>query len=475
MKGKQKLLFFPVVLLALLLGYRTVLGCQLEGIKIEKSAGNGHTQCLLVTDGQADFEEHALSNPKRVYVDLRDSTLKKGLQKGLKADGIIKNVRVAQFNSRVVRVVFEFENSPNVSISKPNGKRSGLVLDFSDGVFKKIENGNGSRSLTADTGNKNSVKALPSAIDRIRADLLKTEIKAGTGRLPEKTKTISTPLKAEKTKTVLAKMSLPSIAPIMENSVRPDGFRKGQIPFHKWRVVIDPGHGGKDPGTSGKDGRHEKQYTLAIALRLARLLRNNGYQVLLTRDNDYFVTLDNRAVMANRDRADIFVSIHINWSSNPGTRGITTYFLNWTDDNQANRVAARENQITLRRQKEARTSLGYILASLELEGKRDGSLSLANYIEHSVISSVHGNYPGEPSLGVKGALFYVLVGDKMPATLTEVSFLSNSRDEELLQDPSYLDEVAKGMAAGIENYFRSAPVRRTLAQDVRTYRKIAEK
>lgn len=243
--------------------------------------------------------------------------------------------------------------------------------------------------------------------------------------------------------------------------------KAGTFPFNRWRVVIDAGHGGKDPGTSGEDGCHEKQYTLEIARKLAGILgRDPHYEVFLTRDKDKFITLDNRTLFANRVHADIFVSIHINWSSDEQTRGITTYFLNWTNDAEANRVAARENEISLKRQKQARTQLGYILASLQLEDKRDGSLRLANYIEDAVGSEIREYHPNEPALGVKDALFYVLVGDKMPAVLVEVSFLSNPRDEALLNEGSYIDEVAKGIASGIGNYFRGVPVQalRAMAQ-----------
>ncbi len=494
MKGKV-FLFFPVILLSLFPGFKPASGCELEGIKI--SSTGGRTQCVLVTSGQVDFKEQALSNPQRVYVDLLDSNLKKGFcfllsKKGLMAAGIIKGVRVAQFDARTVRVVFQFENSPNVSISRPSGKRPpGLVLDFSEGSdftggHKGVENNWISRVARPGDGNmqllpeekkkKKTYSELALRIDQIKQEAL--GVQSGDNTLDGQIKgkalngagkdNTGAPLKKAVPSEVFKAPALNN--PALKNDVRQDISTRNFPQFHKWRVVIDPGHGGKDPGTSGKDGRHEKEFTLAIANRLAKILRKSGFQVYLTRDEDYFVTLDNRTVMANRDRADIFVSIHINWSSNPNTRGITTYFLNWTNDMQANRVAARENQISLKRQKEARTGLGYILASLELEGKRDSSLSLANYIENSVTSSVHADYPGEPSLGVKGALFYVLVGDKMPATLTEVSFLSNSRDSKLLADPSYLDEVAKGMAAGIKNYFRSAPVRalRAMAYNFKT-------
>lgn len=383
-------------------------------LSIHISAVGGATRCVLRTDGPARFSSHRLSNPARIYVDLKGFTFQKGALAGLRPAGLIEKVRVGQFDPGTVRVVFVFKKMPDLVVSKLSGA-NGFVLDFSSGE--------------SSTGPAEELAA-------IRAEALKdTSVSNGPG--------------------ASGGLGAHDQGKIDGNEIRGHGGTS----FHEWSVMIDPGHGGKDPGTSGADGCHEKQYTLEIAKKLAVILKGKGYHVFLTRDADYFVTLDNRTLMANRDHADIFVSIHINWSSDPATRGITTYFLNWTNDAEAERVAARENQISMRRMKTARTQLGTILASLELQGKRNQSLKLANYVEDSVMKKVQPVHHGETDWGVKRAIFYVLVGDRMPSILTEVSFLSNSRDEALLQEPSYIDTVAEGIAGGIEDYFRhKAPV-----------------
>jgi N-acetylmuramoyl-L-alanine amidase len=226
----------------------------------------------------------------------------------------------------------------------------------------------------------------------------------------------------------------------------------------KTRIVVDAGHGGHDPGAIGPGGLREKDVTLAIALELAKILGNSPlYDVKLTRDRDVYLTLEERTVIANRFNADLFLSVHINASPRRDARGIETYFLNWSDDEEANRVAARENAISVKRLKEARTELGFILASLELQDKRDDSLKLAHHIQRSVVSSVAGEHPELPDHGVKQALFYVLVGAKMPSILTEISFISNRRDEGLLRDRGYRRSVAEGIARGIETYLREFP------------------
>ncbi|MDA8388072.1 MAG: N-acetylmuramoyl-L-alanine amidase [Nitrospiraceae bacterium] len=423
------------------------------------------TRCVLETDAPAEFSSHCLSNPERIYLDLKGFTFKKGVLAGIRLAGavpagLIEKVRVSQFDSRTVRVVFEFKRLPDLVISKtgPKAGAYGLVLYFlPPGNVSGTKAGKSPETIAA-------IKA--AALNYGRGnDGMSAGKTAGPDQKTVETKNASLPPALSPLEREVP--DVPARVPARENAPRiPTNTDAGSAPvyghdgwpLHTWRVVIDPGHGGKDPGTSGKDGSHEKQYTLEIAKRLAGILsKKPGYRVFLTRDGDRFVSLDERTLLANRLHADIFVSIHVNWSSDANTRGITTYFLNWTNDEQAERVAARENQISMKRMKAARTQLGSILASLELDSKRNESLKLANYVENSVTGLVRRFHPGETDWGVKQAIFYVLIGDKMPAILVEVSFLSNPADERLLQEPSYINGVAEGIASGIENYFRQAP------------------
>jgi N-acetylmuramoyl-L-alanine amidase len=197
----------------------------------------------------------------------------------------------------------------------------------------------------------------------------------------------------------------------------------------------------------------EKDVTLAIALKVKRILEKTGqYKVYLTRGKDEYLDLEKRAQIANKRGADIFVSIHANASPNRDGRGIESYILNWTDDEEAMKVAARENAITLRRMKEARSEIGLILASLELQAKRDDSLGLAHMIQGSLIKNVSDRYKDAMNLGVKQALFYVLVGAKMPSVLVEVSFISNPTEEKLLRKNEYRESIAEGISEGIIKY-----------------------
>jgi len=186
------------------------------------------------------------------------------------------------------------------------------------------------------------------------------------------------------------------------------------------------------------------------------MIKNDmNVEVILTRESDIFIPLDERTAIANMKEADLFVSIHANASPNPNARGIETYFLNYTNDEEATRVAARENAISLKRQKEIQkkfqTDLEKTLGDLERDNKRDESLRFAHMVQNSMIESLHLAY-NINNLGVKQALFYVLVGAKMPSILAEVSFISNHEEERRLSGDIYRQKIAEALLSGIKNY-----------------------
>lgn len=226
--------------------------------------------------------------------------------------------------------------------------------------------------------------------------------------------------------------------------------------FNTRRVVLDAGHGGKDPGALGPAGLREKDVVLDIAKRVRRLLeRENGYEVFMTRSSDKYLDLEERTVLANSKGADLFVSIHVNAHRNRSVQGLETYLLNWTDDAEAMRVAARENKISFKRMKQSRSEVGLILASLQLQNKRDESLKLAHYVQGSMVSSLDRRYGSVINLGVKQALFYVLVGAEMPSVLVETSFITNRSEARRLSSSLYRQHVAEGIASGIKSYFNT--------------------
>ncbi|MBI4800807.1 MAG: N-acetylmuramoyl-L-alanine amidase [Desulfarculus sp.] len=213
------------------------------------------------------------------------------------------------------------------------------------------------------------------------------------------------------------------------------------------RVVIDPGHGGKDPGATWR-GQSEKDIVLDIAKRVKeKLTRLTGCEALLTRGKDVFVPLEDRTAFANTHDADLFVSIHINASSSPNLSGIETYFLNLASDEQSMRVAARENATTQR----SISDLQAILNDLMLNTKINESNHLARTLHKNLLGQVRRQYPAQ-DLKVKQAPFYVLIGARMPAALIEVGFLTNPQEHQRLSSAPYRDQLAEGIAQGIAAY-----------------------
>jgi N-acetylmuramoyl-L-alanine amidase len=217
------------------------------------------------------------------------------------------------------------------------------------------------------------------------------------------------------------------------------------------KVVLDPGHGGKDPGAIGYRGLKEKDVTLKLAkLVKAKLEKRLGCVVILTRTSDRFVSLKDRAKLANKIKADLFVSIHCNACPDHRLHGIETFFLGFTNDKQALEVAMRENATVNRRMSE----LDQILQELLVHAKIKESAYLAADVQEEIVATLKGRYNPVTDLGVKQAPFYVLIGTKMPAILIETGFIDHPKEGRRLRDPKYLNLLAEGIYKGIANYIK---------------------
>lgn len=214
------------------------------------------------------------------------------------------------------------------------------------------------------------------------------------------------------------------------------------------RVIIDPGHGGHDTGAIGKEGTREKDVALAISKKLAEELKEKGLEVVLTRDDDKFIRLEDRAKFANAEHGDLFISIHCNAAASRKLRGVETYTLNTSADRYSIRLAARENQSS----EKGISDLQFILADLATKANTEESSRLANQVQRNLVKGLARKYTGIKDLGHKEALFYVLLGVKMPAILVETSFLSNPEDEERLASGAFQSEVAKAISQGVEDF-----------------------
>ncbi len=220
------------------------------------------------------------------------------------------------------------------------------------------------------------------------------------------------------------------------------------------KIVLDAGHGGKDPGARGVGGIEEKDVVLAIALQLRDQFQAvAGVDVVLTRERDVFLSLEERTARANAEQADLFVSIHANASPNPASSGIETYYLNNTNDRATLRLAALENglaSVTGRRQRDRDVAL--LLSALIQNYKVAESAALADGVQRALVQAVVSRRPQVIDLGVKQGPFYVLVGAGMPCILVEVSFLTHPEEGALLGQAAYRHTIAEGLLRGIRHF-----------------------
>ena len=220
------------------------------------------------------------------------------------------------------------------------------------------------------------------------------------------------------------------------------------------RVVIDPGHGGHDPGAMN-NGLSEAELVLDVAMRLEKLLLNQpGVEVVMTRRSNVFVPLEERTALANREEADLFLSIHANASEDDRVRGIETYFLNFAPNPAAEVVAARENAASARTMRQ----LPDIVKAIALNNKIDESRDFASLVQSSMMDRLKRSNKGAKDLGVKQAPFMVLIGATMPSILAEVSFLTNRQEAALLRSSAYRQQIAAALFNGVMRYQKSLKV-----------------
>jgi len=239
---------------------------------------------------------------------------------------------------------------------------------------------------------------------------------------------------------------------VRHRSLRNGGNEKAKLTRIR-KIVLDPGHGGKDPGAIGVNGIAEKDIVLSLAKGLARKLRKKmDVEVVLTREGDTFVPLEERTAFANARNADLFVSLHINASRNRRLRGIESYYLDNATDEATIRLAARENGTSRRNI----SDLQFILSDLTQNSKLEDSIGLAHHLQSSLVSHMGQKYRRVKDLGVKKGLFYVLVGARMPSVLLELFFVTNRFEGRALGKESFQDAIVEALYRGIKKYNASA-------------------
>ncbi|MBJ6726198.1 N-acetylmuramoyl-L-alanine amidase [Geomesophilobacter sediminis] len=353
-----------------------------------------YTRVAITLEKEAKFEYHKL--PNRLYIDISGGHLRPGIKDFPVGDGLLKSVRVAQFSAATVRVVLDLDSIKDYK-----------VFTFSD-PFRIIVDVKGQR--------REEISAVKEVIETA-----KPEPKA-------------------------AEPSKPKPEVVKEKPATT--FKPGRIR----RIVVDPGHGGHDPGAMSVSGTREKDVVLAIGLKLAQKIREElGIEVVMTRSTDVFLELQERTALANKVGADLFVSIHANASLNRGASGVETYYLNLAKTEKVAQLAAKENGTSI----EKVSVLQAVLFDLMANYKLNDSAHLADFVQKAVYKRAKAEYPGLKNLGVKQGPFYVLVGATMPSILVETAFVTNEKDEQKLKDGTYQEATAEGVMQGIKAYISS--------------------
>jgi N-acetylmuramoyl-L-alanine amidase len=393
-------------------------GARLATIKdIRRIVLPDAVRVTIEIDGEVPFHDERIANPARVFVDLPGTRAAPALSdQTLRFEGddeVVHQVRIGRHPNNTTRIVLDASGVTSYSVYPLYGPYR-LVIDCV-------------RARSSD-----AVAKAPPQIPSLKAPA-----STGTGELSAKV------------------ADLPPVGPVTPPApVAPPpknltgGFSIArQLGLGISRVVIDAGHGGHDPGAIGK-GVTEAELVLDVALRLETLLQNAGVEVVLTRRTDEFLQLQERTAIANREGADLFLSIHANASANGQARGIETYFLNFANTMSASAVAARENAAS----GQAMGALPDIVKSIALNNKLDESRDFATQVQKAMLERLRPANRGVKDLGVKQAPFVVLIGAAMPSVLAEISFVTNAQEARLLKSGPYRQRIADALFAAIRKY-----------------------
>lgn len=363
--------------------------------------------------------EKSGDQPRRLYVDFAQSHIPAHLRNPIPiGDGLLRQARAGQFSSDTVRVVLDIDSLSDYKVFSLNDPFR-VVIDVHGHRQAPV------RIAQGDNGGRVPVTVTKTSVAR-----------------PRKTGGQPMVLSAQKKRAVG-----PTVSPAQKPSGQGELTLAQQLGLGVRKIVIDPGHGGKDPGAMAF-GLKEKDIVLKVAKKVANILKTtHRYQVALTRSKDAYLALEERTAKANTQDGDLFISIHVNAHPDKTIGGIETYFLNLATNADAMRVAAMENATSTH----SISELEEILNDLMKNAKIDESSRLARFVQTNLVNGMGKKYRAR-DLGVKQAPFYVLIGAEMPAVLAEISFITNPKEAELLRDDRYLNRIAEQIAAGIVAY-----------------------
>jgi N-acetylmuramoyl-L-alanine amidase len=466
---------------------------EIPRVRRIRAAANGDaTRVTIDLEDSVQYSSGRIANPERIFFDLHAARLTPEVARGnIRVEGgLLTAVRVAQNHSGVVRVVLDvngvkdytasltnnppqllidlYGNSSTVApVRTAKGKRGqeAVVEDSNEtaagaanGEARTIQNAAmkesaGNAASSSDEPAENSKSAISGAIN------------AGANNRPgaesgSSVVTRNSPPGGKNAKAKSVKATSAGAKPdLIRPASTPQPTRDGQSTLTRalglkiGRIVIDAGHGGHDTGTIGPTGLMEKDLCLDVALRLGKIIEQRlpGADVVYTRSDDTFVPLEERTNIANQAKADLFISIHANSSRDHAARGIETYYLNLKGSAEAMEVAARENATA----QGGVHDLQDLVMKIARTEKIDESKELAEDIQDSLAKRIQKTNKPVKNRGVRKAPFVVLIGADMPSILTEISFLSNPADEQMLKKPEQRQKVAEGLYQGVASYLES--------------------
>ena len=455
-------------------------------------SGETSTRVVLDVEKQVQIQQARINDPDRLWIDLDGARLHPNLvdRSFPVGDGFLEKIRVAQRKDSVVRVVLDFKDVKDHTIFYLQNPTR-LVVDVRGSAMPRMASArpttpppdpieppdlppqgeasdfvppspwpSPAAGRSPASAQSRGASPVPSPPARLAAW---TRHDGTPVPSPSPSPAPSAPWPSPTPPPVLTARSRPpardrEAAPEMTPSLPPAVNRAGsyslarQLGLGARTIVIDAGHGGHDPGSSGRNGLQEKDLVLDVALRLEKLVRAElGATVIMTRATDVFIPLEERTAIANSRGADLFLSIHANSSRNPGARGIETYFLSFAQDSHAEAVAARENAVSEATMKD----LQNLVKAITLNSKIDESRDFAASVQEAMVDKIRDVAPAVQDRGVRTAPFYVLIGANMPSVLAEISFVSNPQDEKLLRTPEHRDRIAASLFEGVRAYLES--------------------
>ena len=385
-------------------------------------------------DREVTYREERLSGPQRLFFDLKNAQAVPELKDKVISypSEIVSKIRVGRHPDNTVRVVLDFEDVTKYSVFTLYSPFR-LVVDAE-------------RKIAGATSAAGAPDAPPPATPSVLAEIPKLA--------PAPPPPLPAPLPAAAPPPDAPPVALAPIAatPLTPAANAAGGFSIArQLGLSVSRIVIDPGHGGHDPGVLGR-GLNEATLVLDVALRLEKLLqKETGVEVVLTRRTDVYVPLEERTEIANRHSADLFLSIHANASRNADAKGIEVFYLSFASSPEAEAVAARENSASA----QVMHQLPDLIKAITLNNKLDESRDLANMVQEALVSNLRKTNKEIRSRGVKKAPFVVLIGAQMPSVLAEISFVSNRQELALLKTAAYKQKIAESLYNAVMKYRRS--------------------